>query len=84
MGSDPQSILMALSLQAAHDEARLPESSFEKTWVSLTKKAPNAFTPADKKLAKLFYDVGVRDMLQSITETSKLLVAIPVKPSIVP
>jgi hypothetical protein len=72
MGSDPQEMLAA-----AHHATQRPivTSSFEKSWKSLIQQSPNSFTPSDRRIAKLFYDIGITDMLQSINEVSKLLVA---------
>jgi len=66
MGSDPQEML-----QAAHrlKSADKPKSSFDKTWSGLQATAPGVFTESDKKLARLFYDVGAADVAERVRDS---------------
>jgi hypothetical protein len=76
MGSDPQEMLAVAHRD--HEAAKANES-FEKTWQSLLKIAPNSFTAEDRKLAKLFYDIGtaavidrIKDSIQPFVDFAKL------------
>jgi hypothetical protein len=54
--------------------------TFETTWARLKATAPQAFTDADKSMAKLFYDIGAADVIARINESVQPFVAFPKRP----